>query len=128
MTSADSKNGAAAQRTASSVRRRRRSSAPRARAQQAGPRASQRPQAQPGLVEAGRPDHAGDAVLDAPAQVVHDRAGVGEIDHHVASRPAGPVRPPRRPARLVPGHQPTPRCCTPVTPCAPWRLEQPGTS
>ena len=39
---------------------------------------------QPVLAEAGRADHHVQVVFGAPAQVLHDHAGVGEVDHHVA--------------------------------------------
>ncbi len=46
---------------------------------------------QPVLAEPGGADHDVHVVLDAPAQVVHDRAGTGEVDHHVAPGQRVPV-------------------------------------
>ena len=50
----------------------------------AGAREPLRCRRQPPLVEAGGPDDDVAALLDAPAKVIHDRAGMGEVNHHVA--------------------------------------------
>src|SRR6185312_3119104 len=47
----------------------------------------------PGVVEAGGADDGIQALADAPAQVVHDRAGMGEVDHHVTAGQGFPVVP-----------------------------------
>ena len=51
------------------------------------------------------PDDRVHAVLDAPAEVVHDGVGVGEVDGHLAPRRAGPARRRRRPPRRAPGRR-----------------------
>ena len=39
---------------------------------------------EPVLAEARRADHHVQVMQDAPVQVGHDHAGMGEVDHHVA--------------------------------------------
>ena len=76
----------------------------------------------PGVVEPGGADDGVQALADAPAQVVHDRARVGEVDHDVAAgqrvavvahidarRPASCPAPPATAAHI----------CVPMRPLAP---------
>ena len=71
---------------------------------------------EPLVVEAGRADHAVQAVADAPAQVVHHHVGMGEVDDDLGRRSARPetssgvdAAPPAR-GRRPPRRRGTPRC------------------